>query len=149
MIKKILIGLVALIVIGAVVFFILAAMSRGGSAPGLVEGKLAPCPGKPNCVSSEAGTPDSKKVDPIAGGDETWASLKSAIEAEGGEITSEEGSYLSAEFKSKLYGFVDDVELRMDDTAGVIHIRSGSRVGYSDRGVNKARVAAIRARVQP
>ena len=42
-------------------------------------------------------------------------------------------------------GFVDDVEARLDEGAGVIHLRSASRGGYSDRGVNGQRVAAIRA----
>jgi len=48
-----------------------------------------------------------------------------------------------AEFRSRL-GFVDDVEFRIDEAAGVIHVRSASRTGYWDLGVNRRRVEAIR-----
>jgi uncharacterized protein (DUF1499 family) len=54
--------------------------------------------------------------------------------------------YLHAEFRSALFGFVDDVEFRMDETAGRIDVRSASRTGYFDFGVNRRRVEEIRAR---
>ena len=53
--------------------------------------------------------------------------------------------YLHAEFKSALLGFVDDVQFMADPAAGVIHMRSASRVGYSDLGANRKRVENIRA----
>lgn len=52
---------------------------------------------------------------------------------------------LRAEFTSRLFRFVDDVDCLLDVSAGVIHIRSASRTGYSDLGVNRRRVEAIRA----
>jgi len=64
----------------------------------------------------------------------------------GGVITSESSDYISATFMSSLFKFVDDVELR-PGAAGEVHIRSASRVGYSDRGVNRKRVDAIRAKM--
>ena len=124
-------------------FFFLGLKSQRGEAKGLVDGRLAACPSSPNCASSEADAPDGKKVDPLSG---TMADARNAIVALGGTIHSETEGYLSATFKSSLFGFVDDVELRPGDN-GRIHIRSASRVGYSDRGVNKKRIAAIRAQM--
>ena len=69
-----------------------------------------------------------------------------AITATGGTITSETDSYLSATYMSKIFKFVDDVEIRHDKD-NIWHIRSASRVGYSDRGVNKKRVEAIRSKL--
>ena len=102
---------------------------------------LEPCPGSPNCVCSEEGTQPEKAAAPF---EATLPEAKAAIIATGGTITSETDSYVSATYMSKIYKFVDDVELRADG-AGKTQIRSCSRVGYSDRGMNKKRVAAIRA----
>lgn len=137
---KILIGLILL---GVVMFFFLGMQSKKGSAKGLVDGQLAPCSSAPNCASSEVGTPEAKMVDPLSG---TMEDAKAAIVALGGEITSESDEYVSAVFTSQIFRFVDDVELRLADN-GKVHIRSASRVGYSDRGVNKKRVSAIRSKM--
>lgn len=121
----------------------LAQYSKRGSAPGLVGGVLAPCPDSPNCVSSEPGTAPGKAVAPLA--PETWAALPAAIAQMGGSITRHESDYLAAQFASATFGFVDDLELRR--TAEAVHVRSASRVGYSDNGANAARVAELRARL--
>ena len=134
---KYLIGLVLLM---SLTFFFLGLKSQKGAAPGLKDGKLAPCGSKPNCVSSEADTQPEKQVRPLSG---SLNAAKQAIIDLGGTITSETDTYVSATFMSKIYKFVDDVELR-DAGEGNVHIRSGSRVGYSDRGVNRKRVRAIR-----
>jgi len=135
--------LIALIVIGLVMFFFLGLKSQKGEAKGLIDGRLAACPSSPNCASSEDDAPEGKKVEPLAG---TMAEARDAIVALGGTIHSETEGYLSATFKSSIFGFVDDVELRPGEN-GAIHIRSASRVGYSDRGVNKKRIAAIRSKM--
>lgn len=122
-----------------VLFYILGKKSQSGSAPGLIDGRLAPCSSKPNCVSSEDGTPEGKQVPPFRG--ISKSRLKTAIQERGGKITHEDERYLAAKFTSKLYKFVDDLELRFD--GDITHIRSASRVGYSDRGVNRARVNAL------
>jgi uncharacterized protein (DUF1499 family) len=62
----------------------------------------------------------------------------------GGEIQEEHDGYLWTTFTSRLFRFVDDVEFRMVFTDGIIHVRSGSRVGYSDLGVNRRRVEKLR-----
>ena len=59
-----------------------------------------------------------------------------------------EGNYLYAEFRSKLMGFVDDVEFTHDEKAGVLHVRSASRLGRRDFGVNRARVEQLRSRIE-
>lgn len=124
-------------------FFLMGRGSVKGDALGMIDGKLAPCSAKPNCVSSETGTDPKKLVTPFNGTD--MSKVKAAITAMGGVVTSETQDYLSATFTSKIFKFVDDVEIRMDGTTA--HIRSASRAGYSDRGVNKARVDALRLKV--
>jgi uncharacterized protein (DUF1499 family) len=63
----------------------------------------------------------------------------------GGKIEEEHDDYLWTTFTSRVFRFVDDVEFRMVSAAGKIHVRSGSRVGYSDLGVNRRRVEKLRA----
>lgn len=108
---------------------------------GMESGKLKPCPESPNCVCSEAGTDQSHAIDPLKGLD--WSRLRSAIQKAGGEISQDDGRYLHATFTSSLFRFVDDVEARLDTQAGVIHLRSASRIGRSDFGANRSRLERI------
>jgi len=137
------VALAGLASLAAAGFAALGQYSKRGSAPGLVDGALAPCPDSPNCVSSEAGTAPAKKIEPLP--QESWDALPSAIAAMGGRVTRSEADYIAAEFASSLFGFVDDLELRKGD--GAVQVRSASRVGYSDSGVNAARVAELRDRL--
>ena len=59
-------------------------------------------------------------------------------------VTTSQGGYMHAEFRSLLFGFVDDVEFLIDEREGIIRFRSASRVGYSDLGVNRRRMESIR-----
>jgi uncharacterized protein (DUF1499 family) len=117
---------------------------------GVKDGKLAACPGTPNCVSSQA-TDAEHKVDAIAyfaPAAEVMEKLKSVVTNMERATVIEEGSnYLYAEFTSGLMGFVDDVEFYIDDAAKVIHVRSASRLGQSDLGVNRKRVEEIRSKL--
>ncbi len=61
------------------------------------------------------------------------------------KIIAETDNYLYAEFTSAMMGFVDDVEFYVDEAAKVIHVRSASRLGQSDLGVNRKRVESLRA----
>lgn len=121
-------------------FFLLGLKSQKGKAKGLVNGHLAELGSAPNCVSSEVDVQPEMKVAPLNG---SLSAIKNAITATGGTITSQTDSYVSATYMSKLFKFVDDVEIRHDKD-NVWHVRSASRVGYSDRGVNRKRVEAIR-----
>jgi len=137
--------MIFLYIIGAifVLFVILGLISQKGEAPGLIEGRLAEPGSKPNTVCSETGTQSERAVAPIQG---QLSDVANAIEATGGTITARSDDYLSATYMSRLFKFVDDVEVRQD--GDVCQIRSGSRVGYSDRGVNRKRVETIRHAVQ-
>jgi len=121
-------------------FFLLGLKSQKGEAIGLINGKLASLKSSPNGASSEVNTQPEKKVKPIKG---TLDEIKKALTNTGGTITSETESYLSATYMSKIFKFVDDVELRKSDVR-TWEIRSSSRVGYSDRGVNRKRIKTIR-----
>lgn len=117
--------------------------------PRLADGKLRPCPGTPNCVCSE--NPDSPNwVEPIAFGtmthDKAWMFLKKVIDDMGGVVQDDQNTYLWSTFTVALFGFVDDVEFRLDKTGNVIQVRSASRLGFSDLGVNRSRVDDIRRR---
>jgi uncharacterized protein (DUF1499 family) len=122
-----------------------------GSRPknlGVNGGRLKPCPNKPNCVSSQAVTSDSHYIRPIGfkgSAAEAIAGIKTIISSmQRTQIVNEALNYLYAEFKSKLMGYVDDVEFFADENAHVIHVRSASRLGYRDFNVNRDRVEAIR-----
>ncbi|MFP4299240.1 MAG: DUF1499 domain-containing protein [Spirulinaceae cyanobacterium] len=112
---------------------------------GVKEGKLAPCPGTPNCVNSQSSDAQSQ-IEPLPAVPMTQ--LRSVIEGmERSKIIEQNDNYLYAEFTSKLMGFVDDVEFFLDSNANVIHVRSASRLGKSDLGVNRKRVEEIRSKL--
>lgn len=135
--------IIGAIVVICVLFFLLGLKSQKGKAKGLIKGHLAEPGTAPNCVSSEVDVQPEKKVAPLNG---SLDQIKTAITVTGGIITSETDSYLSATYMSKLFKFIDDVEVR-HEKEDIWHIRSASRVGYSDRGVNRKRVEAIRAAI--
>jgi uncharacterized protein (DUF1499 family) len=126
---------------------ILSATSRRPDNLGVHEGKLAPCPNTPNCVSTQADD-DAHRMDPIpfdGDAEEAMARLKAVLAARPRTtVISADGNYLRAECVSLLFRFVDDVEFLVDPEAKVIHFRSASRVGRSDLGVNRKRMEEIR-----
>ncbi|MDA0225084.1 MAG: DUF1499 domain-containing protein [Proteobacteria bacterium] len=116
---------------------------------GVVEGQLRPCHRSPNCVSSQAlPTDETHAIAPIAFAGsqiEAMAAARAALAGlSGARVIREEGAYLYAEVRSRLLGFVDDVELVFDAPAGQFHVRSASRLGRRDFGVNRARVEKLR-----
>jgi uncharacterized protein (DUF1499 family) len=117
---------------------------------GLQSGQLAPCPSSPNCVSSFSQDAEHK-VEPLTYNSTpavAMTNLKQAIESLGKtKIITETDNYLYAEFTSSLMGFVDDVEFLLDEGAKVIHVRSASRLGQSDLGVNRKRIETIRTQL--
>ncbi|WP_299262699.1 DUF1499 domain-containing protein [uncultured Psychrosphaera sp.] len=144
--KKILIAVVSLIVIVVVMFLVLGQMSKTGGALGLQDGKLAKCSSKPNCASSEY-IEDVEHF--VAGLDiampHSIPKIESVITEMGGVIVNKNDDYVSATFTSATFGFVDDFEVRVDVEQKRLHFRSASRVGYSDRGVNKKRVELFKS----
>ena len=134
--------------------FVLA--SCGGAMPklGIDSGKLKPCPDTPNCVSSLAA--DTQHfIEPIlvsADPDETREIiLKTLDEFSRVKVTETQPNYIRAEFTSMIFRFVDDVEFYFPTSESEvvrIDIRSASRVGSSDLGVNRKRMEAIRDKIE-
>lgn len=106
---------------------------------------LEPCGESPNCVNSLSQS-KAHALAPLATTD--LALIKKVVAGlERSKIIVDSESYLYAEFHSRWFGFVDDVEFLVDKKAAVTHLRSASRVGYSDMGVNRRRMEQIRAAV--
>jgi len=133
---------------------ILLAMSLfscAGTRPtnlGLHEAVLGPCPSSPNCVSSDA-RDASHRVEAFElalPAVEAWRAARAAVASlPRTVIVKETPDYLHAECASALVGFVDDLELHLRAAEGRIAVRSASRLGRSDMGVNRRRVEGLRA----
>ncbi len=112
--------------------------------------RMQPCPSSPNCVCSKGDPADAAHyIEPLRfSGDAegAMARLRQLIEdRDRAEVIEADGGYLRAVFTTRLLRFKDDVEFELDAEAGLIHVRSASRLGYSDLGANRRRVEAIRA----
>jgi len=146
--KTVFIALSILMVAFIVLLFNFRAISKAGDASGLVEGMLSKCPNKPNCVCSEYKDDANHYIDPISIPQnitlDTFLLLKNVIQDMGGNVLIENDNYLAATFTSAIFKFVDDLEIRIDSAQKAIHIRSASRVGYSDMGVNKKRTELLK-----
>lgn len=109
--------------------------------------RFAPCPGSPNCVSSLSDDPEHS-VDPLRYEGSAEAARERLRRVLRGlprvRLVTDEPRYLRAEFTSALFRFVDDVEFRIEEREPVIQVRSASRTGYYDFGVNRRRVEEIR-----
>jgi uncharacterized protein (DUF1499 family) len=118
---------------------------------GVKDGRLAPCKPTPNCVSSFADKASDRghHIEPFrfeGNANAAFAKLTDLVRASGrATIVREEPGYLYVEFKSKVMGFVDDVEFLLDPAARTIHVRSASRLGRRDFGVNRERIESLRA----
>lgn len=121
-----------------------------GSRPsnlGVHDGQLKPAPSSPNCVNSQSASGYSKIAPLVFTGDGRAAlSRLNALLATtpNAKIVDAQVNYLYAEFSTRFLGFVDDVEFYLDEKAGVIHVRSASRLGRKDFGVNRKRIERIR-----
>ena len=119
---------------------------------GVTDGRLAPCRRTPNCVSSQADPSDVEHfIEPVPVKGDAAAAIAAARKAveslPRATVVREAPGYLYAEIRSKRLGFVDDVEFAFDGRAGVLHVRSSSRLGRRDFGVNRARVESLRRRI--
>ena len=114
---------------------------------GIENNALKPCPGSPNCVSSME-KDSSHHVEPFRYEGTAKAAKKKLISiiesTKRAQIITSESNYIHAEFTSLIFRFVDDVEFYFDDPESIIHVRSESRVGYSDFGANRKRIEEIR-----
>ncbi|MHA6493784.1 DUF1499 domain-containing protein [Pseudomonas borbori] len=115
---------------------------------GVHDGQLAPCPSSPNCVNSQASGEQAIEPLPLTGSRaETQAQLVKLLSSETGvKIVEQDDHYLRAEFTSALLRFVDDVEFLIGERH--VDVRSASRLGYSDMGVNRERIERLRERLK-
>jgi uncharacterized protein (DUF1499 family) len=118
---------------------------------GIVLSGLRGCPKSPNCVSSEA--KDKRhaiesfhiKGDPSA----SWTLIQDEIASmPRWRIVKATNNYIHAECKSRIFRFIDDLELYLNPSNGIISIRSASRIGYTDFGTNRRRVEHLRSRLR-
>ncbi|HEX2164146.1 MAG TPA: DUF1499 domain-containing protein [Thermoanaerobaculia bacterium] len=114
--------------------------------PTAAKSRLAPCPDRPNCVSTEAAD-RRHRVPPIPfrGAPElALARMAAVIEAQPrATLRHREPGGLHAEFRSRVFAFVDDVDVEVDAAAGVLRFRSASRMGHWDLGVNRRRMKRL------
>jgi uncharacterized protein (DUF1499 family) len=140
-----------LAVVGLAALVAMALFGCAGRRPttlGVEGARLAPCPSSPNCVSSDAADA-AHAVAPFAlavPAEQAWAAARDAVAGmPRTRIVADADRYLHAECRSALLGFVDDLELHLRPADAQIAVRSASRLGYSDMGVNRRRVEALRA----
>ncbi|MDJ0623940.1 MAG: DUF1499 domain-containing protein [Desulfocapsaceae bacterium] len=127
-------------------------ISCTGSTPvagGVRDGDLLPCPDTPNCVST-AESREKYSISPLTyrgTREQAISELKIIVEEmTDTKLHQEREGYLWWECRSKIFGFVDDLEMYLPVQQPLIYIRSASRVGYSDFGVNRKRVDKIKQR---
>ena len=108
---------------------------------------LSPCDSKPNCVSS-LNFDDKNFIAPIPysgsrdDAKKTLIKILKSVNLRGTVISS--GNYIHSEFVSSLFGFTDDVEFLVEDHHREIQLKSASRVGFYDWGMNRRRIETIR-----
>lgn len=137
----------AIVLLPVVVLAAFSLLSRRPTNLGVTEGRLASCPSSPNCVCTQA-LDEQHRMRPIpltGTSREAIERIKSAVLAmPRARIVAEQSHYLHAEFTSRLFRYVDDVEFYIDEGSKLIHFRSASRAGRSDFGVNRARMRQLR-----
>ncbi len=120
----------------------------GSPRIGVTEKRLAPCPSSPNCVTSQTDMTAGQYVEPIsyAGSrQQAGSALLSVLDSmDRARVVAAEENYIHAEFRSRVFRFTDDLEFYFPEAPSIIEIRSASRSGYYDFGVNKNRVETIR-----
>lgn len=118
---------------------------------GIDNDHLAPCPPSNNCVVSQNG--DAKhSIEPIIYHVDSDTAKKTLLKVltvvPRTEVIEQTDNYIHALSKSRIFKFIDDVEFYLPADESVIHIRSASRVGESDLGVNRRRMEQIRLALQ-
>jgi len=142
---------VGLLIVALLAYIVMAVLSqRQPDHLGLEAGKLKSCPDSPNCVCSEAHTQADAQhfIAPLLATEKTWQRLKKSIVKQGGDIQVDSPDYIHATFSTSVFHYVDDVELRFDKQQKYIHLRSASRIGRSDFGVNRTRIENLKKVVE-
>lgn len=151
MLKKFLRKIVIISVVMVMGLVMLSFFSPEAPKLGVSNGQLSECPGSPNCVSSMTKL-DDFTMEPIPFSDPEGSSetelkkLQQAIENTFPRATlvDQKDNYLRYTFCTFVFRFVDDVEFLAVPDEKLIHFRSASRVGRSDLGLNRKRMAKIK-----
>jgi uncharacterized protein (DUF1499 family) len=129
---------------------LMALFSCTGNRPsdlGVAEGRLRPCPDTPNCVSTTADDTEHSipPLDLAVAPAVAWPEVQAAVAAiPRCRVVTATADYLHAEVSSAVFGFVDDLEVYLPAQGNTLTVRSASRLGHSDFGVNRKRVEALR-----
>ena len=138
-------------VIITVTAFLIACAGKGKENDMNQPDRLSGCPGPPNCVSSESEDPRHSIAPMQLVGDSAneWAGIQDVVgRLPRSRIVKSTDRYLSVTLKSSVFGFIDDLELKLDLQTKMISIRSASRRGYFDLGVNRRRVENLRIQLK-
>ena len=117
---------------------------------GVKEGRLAPCPSSPNCVCSDDGGSRCgiAAIELVISPKQAWPIVVEVVyEMDRTTVIRDDEGYLHAEVASAIFGYVDDLELQLRAKQHEIAVRSASRMGWSDMGVNRRRVESIRKKL--
>jgi uncharacterized protein (DUF1499 family) len=143
--------IIAVVVVAAV--FIAARLGLFAGKPpvplGIRDGKLsAPRGGYPNSVVSQHSSNDYHAIAPLKYAGDPAAAMNRLRDVVGSmngcSIVEAKDNYLYAQFTTFFMRYIDDVEFMVDRDKAVIHVRSASRLGRKDFGVNRERVESIR-----
>ena len=125
---------------------LLGACSAAPGRPG-ADGILAPCGSLPNCVNSQSGE-GGHKVEPLRATAEQWQTLKQWLgEQADWNIVVDDRVFVQVVVVSPLMRYRDDLQLLYQPNRQLIQVRSSSRLGISDMGVNRSRVEALRFQI--
>jgi len=132
-----------------IIFVMITCTGNASAAAGSDTGSLPSCPDTPNCVSSLS-TDKRHAIEPLRYHGDRAKVQQTLLEVIGSlkraRVVAVKGNRIHTEFTSVLFRFVDDVDFLFDDVDKMIHVRSASRIGWSDLGVNRRRVEDIRRR---
>lgn len=137
------VGALVMVALASLVVMRLFAGTVDPPAIGTDAGELSPCPDTDNCVSTTATDP-RHAADPVRCQDAEARELAEILDRELPRTTvaAVVGTYAHLEVRSQIFGFVDDLEVLVED--GVVQLRSASRLGANDLGVNRERIDDVR-----
>jgi len=145
--------IITLLILLVVIFFGLrvavAWASRTPATAGIVADHLGPCPSTPNCVNS-ADTDAGHAIDVLVPANTmTITAVAQLLNSQPGTtVITQKQNYLHATIRTRVWGFIDDLEIFQRDSSASLHVRSASRLGVSDLGANRKRVESLRVILQ-
>lgn len=138
---------IVILILGAAARPGISYLSKNKARTGLSDNQFIACPDTPNCVSSMTAD-NAHKIEALSLSDNPALSLDSIAalikQQTNTQIVTLESGYLHATYKTKVLGFIDDVEMLQLPQSDVIEVKSASRLGRSDFGINRKRIEELR-----